>query len=333
MFSAQKTPIDFSELFKYISEDDILLRYLDIPQIPCLINSPFRDDRNPSFSIYYDKQTNKIYWKDFGTNESGDLLSLLMRIYNLSFAEMMDKIRNDFYLDTSCVEKMTLHNSKIYHRHVFDGDIKLNVKVRAWKQWDIEYWNSYGISIDLLERARVYPISHLFIEKDGRKMIINSDKHAYVYVEFKDDIPTYKIYQPYSTKYKWLNQHDSSVWSLWRLMPPTGDILIITSSTKDALCIIQNMGIPSCSLQAESYVPKPQVIQELKERFKKIYILYDNDFSKDVNYGRQYGKRIAETFDLCQIEIPTEYKSKDPSDLFKNHGKEKFIEVISKLII
>jgi hypothetical protein len=333
MFSATKTPIEYQELFKYISEDDILLRYLDIPQIPCLINSPLRDDKNPSFSVYYDKKTGRRHWKDFGNNENGGLLDLLMRIYNLSFKELINKIRDDFYFDTSGVERIQLRNSHIYHKHVFDGDIKLDVKVRDWKEWDIEYWNSYGISIELLEKARVYPISHIFVEKQGRTMIINSDKYAYVYVEFKDDIPTYKVYQPYSTKYKWLNQHDSSVWSLWRMLPPTGEKLIITSSTKDALCLIQNIGIPSCSLQAESYIPKPHVIQELKDRFKDIYILYDNDFTKEVNYGHQYGEKIAKTFNLKQIEIPTEYKSKDPSDLFKNCGKKVFIEVISKLII
>ena len=87
MFSARKTPVDFSELLRYISEDDILLKYLNIPQIPCLINSPFRDDKNPSFSIYYDKKTGKIRWRDFGTNESGGIFDLLMAIYHLSFKE------------------------------------------------------------------------------------------------------------------------------------------------------------------------------------------------------------------------------------------------------
>lgn len=333
MFSARKTPVDFSELLRYISEDDILLKYLNIPQIPCLINSPFRDDKNPSFSIYYDKKTGKIRWRDFGTNESGGIFDLLMAIYHLSFKELAEKIEEDFAYNTSSIDKTSFDSSRSHHKYVFDKDIKLDVRIRKWKSWDIEYWNSYGISIDLLEKARVYPISHLFVEKNGKSIIINSDKHAYVYVEFKDNIPTYKIYQPYSTKYKWLNRHDSSVWSLWRMLPENGEKLIITSSTKDALCIIENLGIPSCSLQAESYLPKPKVIEELKQRFQKIYILYDNDFTKEINYGHQYGQKIAETFDLIQIEIPTEYKSKDPSDLYKNHGKETFVNVISKLII
>ena len=84
-------------------------------------------------------------------------------------------------------------------------------------------------------------------------------------------------------------------------------------------------------LQAESYIPKKHVVQQLKDRFKKIFVLYDNDFNKEENYGRELGKEIAQEFDLIQIEIPDKYKSKDPSDLFKNCNKKTLIEVIDNL--
>ena len=141
-----------------------------------------------------------------------------------------------------------------------------------------------------------------------------------------------KIYQPYSTNFKWMSKHDASVWDLWTKIPEKGDKLIITSSRKDALCLWANTGIPSLSLQGEGYIPKEKVINQLKDRYKKIYVFYDNDFKNEVNNGRNYGKAIADKFDLQQIEIPTEYKSKDPSDLYKNWGKEVFLNVINSLI-
>ena len=39
-------------------------------------------------------------------------------------------------------------------------------------------------------------------------MVIPCEKYAYAYIEFKDGLPTYKIYQPFSENYKWLNNHD-----------------------------------------------------------------------------------------------------------------------------
>ena len=84
------------------------------------------------------------------------------------------------------------------------------------------------------------------------------------------------------------------------------------------MCIWENTGIPSISLQAESYLPKQHVVQQLKDRFRKVYVLYDNDFnSTKENYGRIFGKTMAESFDLIQLEIPNKYESKDPSDLCK----------------
>ena len=40
---------------------------------------------------------------------------------------------------------------------------------------------------------------------------------------------------------------------------------------------------------------------------------------------------MAETYGLTQIEIPEEYKSKDSSDLAKNHGREVLTKVIHDL--
>ena len=90
------------------------------------------------------------------------------------------------------------------------------------------------------------------------------------------------------------------------------------------------------SLQSETASIKPQVMQELKDRFKKVYILYDNDFKneeeKGNNPGREAAKAIAEQFDIVQIEIPTSYKAKDSSDLFKQYGKDIFLKVFKQLI-
>ena len=61
-------------------------------------------------------------------------------------------------------------------------------------------------------------------------------------------------------------------------------------------------------------------------------ILYDNDFNAESNWGRNLGKKVAELFECQQIEIEEYLQSKDPSDLYKNHGKETFKKVIHQII-
>ena len=71
--------------------------------------------------------------------------------------------------------------------------------------------------------------------------------------------------------------------------------------------------------------------EKLKNRFKRVFVLYDNDFQSEENHGRIYGETLAEKFGLLRIEIPEQWKSKDPSDLVKNHGREVLREVIYSL--
>ena len=122
------------------------------------------------------------------------------------------------------------------------------------------------------------------------------------------------------------------MWDLWSRLPDRGDTLFITSSRKDALCLWENTGIPSVSLQGEGYVPKEKVINQLKQRFGRVIIFFDNDYDKDENHGHIYASRLSGMFDLDMVEIPSEYKSKDPSDLFKNHGAKTFRRVIKELV-
>ena len=222
-------------------------------------------------------------------------------------------------------------NTKIkitkYKRYVH-ADTKVEVTIREWRDYDYKYWESFGISSKWLKFGRIYPISHIFINENR----FPAEKYAYVYIENKDNHVTMKIYQPFSERMKWLSKHDSSVWDLWDRLPEKGDKLIITSSRKDSLCIWENTGIPTVSLQGEGYIPKQHVMQQLKDRFNTIYVLYDNDFNSDINNGRIFGKTLADKFDLIQIEIPEEYQSKDTSDLCLNWGRNTVKQVINQLI-
>ena len=161
---------------------------------------------------------------------------------------------------------------------------------------------------------------------------IKADKYAYTFVERKDGICSEKVYQPFNKNgMKWRSGHDSSVWDLWTKLPPRGKKCIITSSRKDALCIWANTGIPSVSLQGEAVGVKPQVMEELKSRFEEVYVLYDNDFKGEQNYGRIDGKKLSEQFGVIQIEIPSIYMCKDTSDLYKKYGKNTVVKVLEQL--
>lgn len=306
------------------SDFDIAHKYLGITCVPEVINSPLRQDNNPSLGLFINNRTNSLWFKDFGSGEKGSLYDLLAKMWNVSKDKVYDRILEDMPAP-ALIRK---HEVKVYRKSAG----KVEVRVREWRDYDIAYWDSYGISLPWLKFGEIYPISHIIFTKNGHSYPIPAEKYAYVYVERKDGIVSFKIYQPYSKEYKWMSKHDSSVWDLWTKIPEKGDKLIITSSRKDALAIWSNTGIPALSLQGEGYIPKEHVVQQLKDRYNKVYVLYDNDFQSEENHGRMYGKMIAEKFNVTQIEIPEKWKSKDPSDLVKNHGREVLREVIYELV-
>lgn len=98
------------------------------------------------------------------------------------------------------------------------------------------------------------------------------------------------------------------------------------------MCLWENLGIPAMSLQGEGYLPKPQVMKQVLSAFKTVYLWYDNDFThKEDNPGQDNARKLIELYpSLHNIVIPDVYQSKDPSDLFKNWGKETLNEIFSE---
>lgn len=325
-FSSGKESVCLEDILNKVSESDILSFYLGVNNVPCVINSPLRIDKKPSFGLY-SLDGKKIYYTDLSTKERGGLFDLLMKLWNLEYADMLIKIYRDipkFPFKETSTSKCTIRTTSIHQSFT-----ELECKIRDWKDYDLEYWKSFGINKQWLEYAEVYPISHKIIIKDNERYVFGADKYAYTYVERKEGKITLKIYQPFNTKgYKWSNKHDVSVISLWTKVPEYGEQIIICSSLKDALCLWSNTGIPCIAVQGEGYSISDTAISELKRRYKKIYILFDND-----EVGLFDGKKLAERTGFINLTLPDFEGGKDVSDLYKwLNNKEEFIKIIKKVI-
>ena len=312
----------------HIREADIAAYYLDIKSIPCLIASPLRQDRKPSFSLFSNNGI-EVGYLDYSTREHGGIIDLLMKLWNCSFIEAKKRIANDMG-ETNL--NISIGKGNYAHRIPIrtNSNIDLKCRVREWRDYDIEYWNSYGISLEWLKYADVYPISHKIVIKDNISYAFGADKYAYAYVEFKEGKTTLKIYQPFNTNgFKWANRHDKSVISLWTKVPNTGDKVCICSSLKDALCLWANTGIPSLAIQGEGYKISNTAENELKRRFQKVYICLDNDKA-----GLEDAKLLASKTGFTNVVLPQFDGGKDISDMYKVfNNKERFKQTLLKLFV
>lgn len=326
-------------LLKHIEDIDVY-HYYTGKQVDLAngnILSPLRDEDNASFGYFYSKANNEICFNDFLLG-GGDFIKFVQLKFGLNFFEAMSKIVIDFNLTDKFLYK-TIKSTprKNFNPENFDkredslkdSDVsQIGIRPRAYTLKDLKFWGQFNIDYDLLKKYNVVPIEYIFI--NGKP--IYADKFAYAFKERKDGKITYKIYQPFNEKYKWLNNHNNSVWQGWTHLPEKGENLIITKSLKDVMSIVNTTGIPSVSLQAESCKPKLHIIKELKKRFDTIYLLYDNDYDKEVNWGRKFSEELSEEFNLRRLEIIEYHQSKDFSDLVKNKGKKEAKKILTDLI-
>ena len=327
-----RSSVSLEDVLSKVTEADILSFYLNVTEVPCVIHSPLREDKRPSFGLY-SIDGKRIFYTDLSTKDKGGLFDLLMNLWNLSYKEVLEKIYNDLPAFNSSINAKVYKPCYIKNSSDYNNSSDLQCKIREWRPHDIKYWESYGISLKWLKYAEVYPISHKIIIKDEHKYIFSADKYAYAYVEHKEGKITLKIYQPFNKNgYKWSNKHDNSVISLWTKVPEYGDRVCICASLKDALCLWANTNIPSLAVQGEGYTISNTAINELKRRFKKVFILFDND-----EVGILDGEKLSQQTGFINVVLPKleEYGCpKDISDLYHAlQDKEKFKKIMINLFI
>ena len=312
--------ISLSEIFSQFSETDVLTSvFPQITSLPCVMSSPLRQDTHPSFQIYVDDNKH-VRYKDYGQqDEKGGLLDLLCKYWNCTFRQALVKICEI----VGKKENLTFKAKQmvVLTRKEYNPLTKIKVCVRPWKDYDYKYWESYGIDRKWLRHAEIYPISHkIILKKDidnptgkAKQYVFSADKYAYCYVERKEGKLSLKIYQPYNTQgYKWCSKMDSSVIGLWTKIPETGDRVVICSSIKDALCLSCQLHIPTLCLQGEGYGMSDTAVNELKRRYKRVYICFDVDKA-----GLEDGEKLASKTGFINV-VPDLGKEKDLSDYYKS---------------
>ena len=328
-FASGEHSITLEDVLARTTEFDILYHYFNVSELPTIIHSPLRQDNRPSFGLYT-LDGKRVHYTDLATKDRGGLFDLLMKYWGESYKDMLNHLWKDLpNFSNANVQFNSMKSERTYqYQSLKSRNIDLQCKVREWRDYDIEYWASYGISLEWLKYADIYPISHKIVIRDGQRYVFGADKYAYAYVERKEGKVTLKIYQPYNKGgYKWSNRHDRSVISLWTKVPEYGDKICICSSVKDALCLWANTGIPALAIQGESYGMSNTAISELKRRYKEVFIALDGDKA-----GVEDSIKLQKETAFKIIDCPLIDKAKDWSDIYYFYGKDALLKEFKKAL-
>lgn len=287
-----------------VTEYDIYAKYIGQFKVGMIYNSPFRKDKNPSFGIYYSKRTKQLLFKDHGTGECGNVIKFVSLFtgkteYNDILSDIVDKL--------NITNNTKLVSSKQY---IPPTETVIGVVRQEFTDVDINYWKQFNISINTLKKFNVNSIKY-YLCNGIVKGTYKRENPMYAYKVYNN----FKIYRPLADKYtKWRNNLTDYDIQGYEQLPQKGDILFITKSMKDVMCL-HEMGIPAVSPSSEStFLPK-DVLENLKKRFKSIILLFDRDSS-----GCKNSIKIYNQYKIKPLFVNKKFNSKDLSDAIKNNG-------------
>ena len=305
-----KTAITMSlrDLLEKVSDYDIYAYYLGSFKPGKLMNSPLRpDDKIPSFAIFPSK-TGDLLFKDHGTGESGNALKFVKLYRGIQTREELEREL------LRIVRKMNLMGGKARAESVKTvglGLTDIGIVRQPFTEVDKKYWKQFHISIDTLKRFNVFSIKY-FLCNNIVRGVYKDDNPMYAYKVYDK----FKIYRPLSSKYtKWrTNLTNRHVQGLSELPYEGGNLLIITKSLKDVMCLYE-MGFNAIAASSETTFIPDDILKSLRKKWKHIVILYDRDatgMKKARDYSRQYK--------MDAIFVHKKFKAKDISDAVRDNG-------------
>ena len=319
MYSREQTKqpeITLDWILSKVTEYEIYAKYIGEFKVGMIYNSPFRKDKNPSFGIFYSKRTHQLLFKDHGTGECGNVIKFV-QLYT-GKTEYKD-ILKDIISRLNITNNTKLDHSKEYKQPT---ETIIGVVRQDFTEADKQYWSQFNIDLETLKKYDVNSIKY-YLCNGIVKGIYKPENPMYAYKVYNN----FKIYRPLADKYhKWRNNLTEYDIQGYKQLPEKGDVLIITKSLKDVMCLYK-MSIPAISPASESTFIPNVALEELKKRFKRIIILFDRDKA-----GCKYLRKISQETGLEPLLIHRKFKAKDISDAIKLNGFETIKSWIKKKI-
>lgn len=324
--------IDFKILLNIpLFEESVFNHYLkiNISYLPIKLQSPFYEDNNPSFSLFY-HDDGKLLFKDFKHDWTGDCFNLVQRLYGISFKESIYKIAKDLHLlhlyDAGVLQDIGEHTAqRVVVNHTNVKPI-YTYKIKQYTKYEINFWQNFGlITKELLEDNDVFSASKIYLIKEGNVSIniynynylldVRNQNKCCLSKEFIEDMKKsnlcfiynfnehynfynenkIKIYRPYCNKDKWRgNCNIKTISGLKQLTYDRNKILIVAKAKKEELALKSLQPFIDTKYDVISTISEGAWFNKedwyfLKQYYDKIILWFDNDVT-GINNSSKYSQ-------------------------------------------
>ena len=360
-------------ILEKVSQITIFSSYLNLTDIEIqncintgeLICSPIRDDAHPTCGFKYDNK-GRLKFKDFSGFFWGDCFDIVAFVMSAMYNKQYDvNNKHDFI---KILRHITFTFKDIFYGQEKDINLvnEINVSiaklkskkpnielvVRPWNQYDKEYWNKFGISLQFLNINFIYAVDQYYINRKVNpepKYYYDSKDPCYGYMLGQDRSGIYNIKLYFPNRDKGITRFITNcnhLEGIYNLNKTNYDIIVITKSTKDRLSIgntILNINslygevitkqIGVINIPHETYRLRQNEYDWIRDKLSNegiIVSLMDNDRT-----GKLEAIWLRNNFKIKPILIPERYNSKDFSEFVMNNNieiiKEEIINVINNI--
>ena len=300
--------MSLKDLLDKLDDYDIYSYYVGQFKIGKLFNSPLRsDDKNPSFAIF--KGVNgKLFFKDHGSGEGGNAIKFVKLYKGI---QTRDELERELL---RIVRKMNPNSGnaiRTYSYSVDSGPTDIGIVRQPFTDVDKQYWKQFHISIDTLKKFQVFSIKYFLCNR----VVRGTYKETSPMYAYKVD-DKFKIYRPLASKYtKWrTNLTNRNVQGLSELPVEGGNLLIITKSLKDVMCLYE-MGFNAIAASSETTFIPDDILDSLRHKWKNVIMLYDRDKT-----GMLESRKYSKQYKLDALFVHKRFKAKDISDAVKDNS-------------
>ena len=309
------------------SEETYMSYYLGIPIKKGLFRSPLREDHHTTCSFFRGNSGN-LYFKDFATGQCLTFEGVVMAKYNCTYHNALKIIARDFgYIKRADVKKTKAPEIKIQPKFESEKETFIQVEIKDFSESELKWWNSFGITEKTLKQYKIYSVKTVFL---NGSLYAQSTQHSPIYGYYfgkKGEVEQWRLYFPKRKEFRFLGNVPTKTIQGYKQLPSNGKLLVITKSMKD-VCLLSTLGIPAVAPNSETQFVSDKLLDEFRERFKNIVLLYDSDLT-----GVKFMNKIRKQHpDLIVCMIPRKYGAKDISDFYQKYGKNKTIEGIKEYI-
>ena len=301
---------------------DVFIHYMGDCCTKKAFRNPFRGDSNPSCHLYYHEDRHggegRYILKDFGDSSwIGDCFWLVGQLTGLNeqtdFRKILLTIDREcelFILDDSPSDSHPVIVSTVHPKPADSSVISFEPKYRHFNKKELEYWHSYGITLDTLERYDVRSLSScLFTRADGTIFTIYSSLESPMFSYNFNEGKGIKTYRPKVQTGRFMyagNLPKPYVFGLGQLNPlpvislPFVDILsakciFVTGGEKDVMSL-SSRGLDAICLNSETARMPSPLFHRLAQLYQYIVFLYDCDETG----VRESSLRVNECKDFIQ---------------------------------